>query len=209
MSKSSRLGEAAAVVSALAAVVALLFTAFGLSSRGKSSEPTPMPEQVRALAVSTPPGTWQQISEPSLTVTFAVPGGWKRVETNQIQSRWRSQDDTYRMAVKRDDAWGPTAEKAVAGQLAWYRDTGQSAMTDIKAQTRTVQHNGGDALVLDLDYRWASHSAPRKRVELFVAARDGYVYQLLVDTEATPGRLAELRRIFDTASARFQPDTKS
>ncbi|MET9821840.1 hypothetical protein ABZ038_09490 [Streptomyces sp. NPDC006349] len=69
-----------------------------------------------------------------------------------------------------------------------------------------THQNGREALWLEIDYHWAGQSAPRRRLEVFVAGESGYVYQLLVDTEGTPQRLAEQTRLFSTARANLLID---
>ncbi|WP_399888123.1 hypothetical protein ACGH7X_25000 [Streptomyces sp. BBFR51] len=118
-----------------------------------------------------------------------------------MQSTWHSPDGAYDLSVKRDRSYGSTAQAASAGQLAWYRDIAESSMADLKVTTHTTRQNGRDAVWLEIEYHWAKQSEPRKRVEVFVAGESGYVYQLLVDTEATSQRLAEQDRLFATARA--------
>lgn len=139
------------------------------------------------------------MDEPGLTVSFAVPDGWKRVVRNDVQSTWRSPDGAFDLSVERDGTYGSTPEDAAAGQLGWYRRTGKSSMADLTAVTHSTRQGGRDALWLEIDYRWEGRSGPRKRVELFVAGRAGHVYQLLVDTAATSANLAEQRRLFGLA----------
>jgi hypothetical protein len=63
-----------------------------------------------------------------------------------------------------------------------------------------------DAVWLDLDYHWRGQTAPRKRVEVFVAGDAGRVYQLLVDTTAGGDRLTRQRELFETARAQLVTD---
>ena len=201
------LAEAAAVLSALAAVAGVIVAVLDQSADGDSgARRQPSPTRTVPTPADSAPGGWSTFDEPGLTVSFKVPDGWKRVERNATQSRWRSPDDTFSMAVKRDNAWGPTVRETVEGQLTWYRDTGQSEMTDLDATQHRTVHDGRPATWVEIDYRWAPHSPPRKRIELFVPGEAGYVYQLLVDADATPDHLAKLRRLFATARAGFRPD---
>ncbi|MGV9505757.1 hypothetical protein ACWDQZ_09135 [Streptomyces tendae] len=128
---------------------------------------------------------------------------------SELQSTWRSPDGAYDLSVKRDRTYGSTPQAASAGQLAWYRDTAESSMADIEVTTHKTRQNGRDALWLEIDYHWARQSEPRKRVEVFVAGKAGYVYQLLVDTEATAQRLAEQSRLFATARASLRIDAST
>ncbi|MER7966615.1 hypothetical protein [Streptomyces ardesiacus] len=118
---------------------------------------------------------------------------------SEVQSTWRSPDGEYDLSVKRDRSYGSTPQAASAGQLAWYRDSTESSMADLEVTTHTTRQNGRDALWIEIDYHWVKQSEPRKRLEVFVAGRAGYVYQLLVDTSATAQRLAEQTRLFATA----------
>ncbi|MGW3968047.1 hypothetical protein ACWEFD_01815 [Streptomyces ardesiacus] len=118
---------------------------------------------------------------------------------SEVQSTWRSPDGEYDLSIKRDRSYGSTPQAASAGQLAWYRDSAESSMADLEVTTHTTRHNGRDALWIEIDYHWVKQSEPRKRLEVFVAGRAGYVYQLLVDTSATAHRLAEQTRLFATA----------
>ncbi|MFJ3041531.1 MULTISPECIES: hypothetical protein [Streptomyces] len=128
---------------------------------------------------------------------------------SELQSTWRSPDGAYDLSVKRDRSYGSTPQAASAGQLAWYRDTAESSMAGIEVTTHKTRQNGRDALWLEIDYHWAQQSEPRKRLEVFVAGRAGYVYQLLVDTEATAQRLAEQSRLFATARASLRIDVST
>ncbi|MGW0786728.1 hypothetical protein ACWD04_00375 [Streptomyces sp. NPDC002911] len=156
-------------------------------------------------AATLPPG-WRVVSAPALKAAFAVPGGWTRKRNSDIQSAWRSQDETHAMTVKRDSSYGPTAEAAAAGQLAWYNDSGESSMADLKVAEHSTRQNGQEALWLEIDYHWVRQSEPRKRVEVFVAGESGHVYQLLFDTVSTPNRLAEQQRMFATARSQLLID---
>ncbi|WP_461006356.1 hypothetical protein [Streptomyces capparidis] len=151
------------------------------------------------------PEGWRRIAEPDLAVSFAVPDGWSRRVKNSIQSTWRSPDGRHDLSVKRDNAYGPTPAQAAEGQLAWYRDAAQSSMADLDVSAHPARHRGEKALWLEIDYHYEGQSAPRKRLELFVAGQAGYVYQLLVDTEATPERLARQRQLFTTARGELLP----
>ncbi|WP_254394818.1 hypothetical protein [Streptomyces sp. AC512_CC834] len=123
-----------------------------------------------------------------------------------MQSTWHSPNGAHALSVKRDTSYGSTAQAASAGQLAWYRDTAESSMADIEVTTHKTRQNGREALWLEIDYHWAKQSEPRKRLEVFVAGKTGYVYQLLVDTEATSQRLSEQARLFSTARANLLID---
>ncbi|MFF0589298.1 hypothetical protein ACFYWD_25410 [Streptomyces sp. NPDC003781] len=125
---------------------------------------------------------------------------------SELQSTWRSPDGAYDLSVKRDTSYGSTPQAASAGQLAWYRDTAASSMADLEVTTHKTRQNGRDAVWLEIDYHWAKQSEPRRRLEVFVAGRAGYVYQLLVDTEATPQRLAAQTRMFATARESLRID---
>ncbi|MFG3526144.1 hypothetical protein ACGF8B_05330 [Streptomyces sp. NPDC047917] len=231
-----RSGETAAWVSAVTAVVGLLLAVLGIPLVGGSSVNRTVADHAGAPAApasSTPdrPGSpgatdgpgavpsgpsrsgpppvpegWRRVEERGLTVVFAVPDGWTRKERNAIQSNWMSPDGAHDMSVKRDTSYGATAQDASAGQLAWYRDTARSSMAGLKARTHTTRQNGRSALWLEIDYHWAGQSEPRKRVEVFVPGEAGQVYQLLLDTAATPGRLATQRRLFTTARAQLLID---
>ncbi|MEL5961213.1 hypothetical protein AADR41_41760 [Streptomyces sp. CLV115] len=231
-----RSGETAAWVSAITAVVGLLLAVLGIPLVGGSSVNRTVADHAGAPAgpaSSTPdrPGSpdatdgpgatspgpsrpapppvpegWRRVEEPGLTVVFAVPDGWTRKERNTIQSNWISPDGAHDMSVKRDTSYGATAQDASAGQLAWYRDTARSSMAGLKASTHTTRQNGRSALWLEIDYHWAGQSEPRKRVEVFVPGEAGQVYQLLLDTAATPGGLATQRRLFTTARAQLLID---
>ncbi|WP_406530275.1 hypothetical protein [Streptomyces sp. I8-5] len=231
-----RSGETAAWVSAVTAVVGLLLAVLGIPLVGGSSVNRTIADNAGAPAApasSTPdrpgspdatdgpgathprasrpapppvPGGWRRVEEPGLTVVFAVPDGWTRKERNAIQSTWTSPDGAHDMSVKRDTSYGATAQDASAGQLAWYRDTARSSMAGLKASTHTTRQNGRSALWLEIDYHWAGQSEPRKRVEVFVPGEAGQVYQLLLDTAATPGGLATQRRLFATARAQLLVD---
>ncbi|MFL9656489.1 hypothetical protein ACJ7VE_22555 [Streptomyces sp. PB17] len=128
---------------------------------------------------------------------------------SELHSTWRSPDGAYDLSVKRDRSYGSTPQAASAGQLAWYRDTAASSMAGIEVTTHRTRQNGRDALWLAIDYHWAQQSEPRKRLEVFVAGRAGYVYQLLVDTEATARRLAEQSRLFATARESLRIDVST
>ncbi|MFH8704492.1 hypothetical protein [Streptomyces rubrogriseus] len=145
------------------------------------------------------PKGWRRVEVPALTVCFGRPGGWGEKPASELQSSWGSPDGGYDLTVKRDRTYGSTARAASAGQLAWYRDTSESSMADVGVTTHKTRQNGRDALWLEIDYHWEKQSAPRKRLEVFVAGKAGYVYQLLVDTEATSQRLAEQSRLFAAA----------
>ncbi|MCT2542869.1 hypothetical protein [Streptomyces atratus] len=229
-----RTGETAAWVSAITAVVGLLLAVLGIPLVGGSSVNRTIADHAGAPAASAsapaPAGTgaadgpdttrsgpsqpapppvpegWRRVAEPGLTVVFAVPDGWTRKERNAIQSNWVSPDGAHDMSVKRDTSYGATAQDASAGQLAWYRDTARSSMADLKVRTHTTRQNGRSALWLEIDYHWAGQGEPRKRVEVFVPGDAGRVYQLLLDTAATPGRLATQRRLFATARAQLMID---
>jgi hypothetical protein len=116
-----------------------------------------------------------------------------------VQSTWGSPDGAYDLSVKRDTSYGSTAQAASAGQLAWYRDSAESSMADLEVTSHKTRQNGRDALWLEIDYHWVKQREPRKRLEVFVAGRSGHVYQLLIDTEATPQQLSEQKSLFATA----------
>lgn len=145
------------------------------------------------------PEDWRRVKEAALTACFGRPGGWSEVPASEVQSTWRSPDGEYDLSIKRDRSYGSTPQAASAGQLAWYRNTAESSMADLEVTTHTTRQNGRDALWIEIDYHWVKQSEPRKRLEVFVAGRAGYVYQLLVDTSATAQRLAEQTRLFTTA----------
>ncbi len=145
------------------------------------------------------PEDWRRVKEAALTACFGRPGGWSEVPASEVQSTWRSPDGEYDLSIKRDRSYGSTPQAASAGQLAWYRDSAESSMADLEVTTHTTRQNGRDALWVEIDYHWVKQSEPRKRLEVFVAGRAGYVYQLLVDTSATAHRLAEQTRLFATA----------
>ncbi|MEV1070173.1 hypothetical protein [Streptomyces sp. NPDC050263] len=237
-SPNRRIGEIAAMVSAVTAVIGLLLAVFGVPFTGGSpvnrsvvggagtpNAPASTPQETRAAsspATTVGPGPapsaspqpspstmakgWHRVSEPKLTVAFAVPDGWIQERENDIQSNWRSPDEAHRMSVKRDTSYGSTVQTASAGQLAWYRDTDKSSMADVKVVTHTTQQNGQDALWLEIDYHWAGQSEPRKRVEVFVAGKAGDVYQLLFDTASSPEKLATQMQLFATARAHLLID---
>ncbi len=145
------------------------------------------------------PEDWHRVKEAALTACFGRPGGWSEVPASEVQSTWRSPNGEYDLSIKRDRSYGSTPQAASAGQLAWYRDSPESSMADLEVTTHTTRQNGRDALWIEIDYHWVKQSEPRKRLEVFVAGRAGYVYQLLVDTSATAQRLAEQTRLFATA----------
>ncbi|MFJ8851642.1 hypothetical protein [Streptomyces sp. NPDC102437] len=93
------------------------------------------------------------------------------------------------MSVERDTSHGATAQAASTGQLARYRDTAKSSMADLKAVSHTIRQNGHDALWLEIDYHWA-----------------GQVYQLLLDPDARPEKLATQQRLLTTARAQLLID---
>ncbi|MEV6164126.1 hypothetical protein AB0L71_19740 [Streptomyces sp. NPDC052052] len=230
-----RIGEIAALISAITAVIGLLLAVFGVplvggsptnrtvagdAARATSSasasatasvEPVPAPSASSSpsLSPSPLPKGWHRVGDPDLTVAFALPNGWIQKEDNDIQNTWKSPDGAFDMSVKRDTSYGSTAQAASAGQLAWYRDTGQSSMAGLKAVTHTTRQNGRDALWLEIDYHWVHQSEPRKRVEVFVAGEAGRVYQLLVDTAATPEKLTTQRKLFTTARTHLLIDTNA
>ncbi|MET9658202.1 hypothetical protein [Streptomyces sp. NPDC006510] len=237
-SSNRRIGEIAALISAVTAVVGLLLAVFGVpfvggslvnrtiaDGAGTPASSTPTPSEPVSPSATAEPGTvptassrptppavpegWHRVDEPGLTAAFALPDGWVQKRKNDIQSNWSSPDGAHDMSVKRDTSYGATAQAASAGQLAWYRDTGKSSMADIEVVTHTTRQNGRDALWLEIDYHYAHQSEPRKRVEAFVAGRAGQVYQLLFDTAADSGKLTAQRRLFATARAQLLIDTGS
>ncbi|WP_261554596.1 hypothetical protein [Frankia tisae] len=224
-------GEIAALISAIAAVVGLLLAVFGVPLTGGSSlnqslaygagapATSGVSETPASPASSTPtgpeasppptlPSGWRRLSAPGLSVTFAVPDGWTQVVgyDSDLQSNWRSPGKDHDMSVKRDTSHGSTPEAASAGQLAWYR-TAESSMADLTVLTHPTRQSGKDALWLEIDYHWVGQVKPRKRVELFVAGKAGYVYQLLFDTAATPTKLAAQQQLFATARDQLLIDT--
>lgn len=177
-----------------------------------SVSPSPPPASVSAPASSCSsslPKDWRRVKAAALAVCFGRPDGWEQVPASEVQSTWRSPDRSYDLSVKRDRSYGSTPQAASAGQLAWYRDTAESSMADLEVTTHKTRQNGRDALWLEIDYHWARQSKPRKRLEVFVAGRAGYVYQLLVDTEASPQRLAEQSRLFATARESLRIDVNA
>ncbi|MER6998666.1 hypothetical protein [Streptomyces sp. NPDC000410] len=218
-----RLGELAALVSALTAVVGLLLALFGVPFVGNAptgaptggvtavpppAAPTPTPTPTKAAPGSqpAPPAGWRRVTNPALAVSFAVPDGWKKEKENAIQTIWKSADGTYDMSVKRDTSYGATAQAAADGQLAWYRRTADSSMADVRSVPRATRQGGKAAVWLEIDYHGAGQTEPRKRVEVFVAGDAGRVYQLLIDTVATPERLAKQRELFGIARAQLRTD---
>ncbi|WP_256988104.1 hypothetical protein [Streptomyces sp. BR123] len=137
-----------------------------------------------------------------------MPEGWRLDASDDLRRNWKSPDGAHVLGCKRDSFNGTTADAAADGQLAWYRKTAESAMEGLQVQrTRTAQ-DGKDAVLLTLDYHWPGQSAPRRRVELFVTGGAGQVCQLLVDSEAGAGRLAEQAGLFDTSRARLRTDVR-
>lgn len=230
------MGEIAALVSAVVAVVGLLLAVFGVPLAGGPSPNQPValgarapvtsgvseiPETPAASASSTPtrpagprapsppalPSGWERVRAPRLSVIFAVPDGWTQLIDSDLQNNWRSPDQSHDMSVKRDTTYGSTPEAASTGQLAWYRDTAESSMADLTVVTHPTRQSGKGALWLEMDYHWAGQAEPRKRVELFVAGEAGHVYQLLFDTAATPTKLADQQRLFAIARGQLLIDT--
>ncbi|MET9916585.1 hypothetical protein ABZZ04_05810 [Streptomyces sp. NPDC006435] len=176
------------------------------SSPSDSSGPSGSSAGTSAPSAPVVPRGWRRVQEAGLTVAFAVPDGWTRTRRNDIQSNWAAPDGAHEMSVKRDTSYGATSGAAASGQLAWYRDTARSSMAGLRAVRHTTRQNGRDALWLEIDYHWAGQSGPRKRVEVFVPGTAGRVYQLLIDTAATPAGLAEQQRLFATARAQLLID---
>lgn len=158
-------------------------------------------------SASPPPKGWHRVDEPRLTVAFGLPDGWVRQPASAIQSTWHAPDGAHALSVKRDTTYGSTARAASTGQLAWYRRPAESSMDGLEVVTHTTRQNGRDAIWLEIDYHYVGQSEPRKRVEVFVAGKAGHVYQLLLDTTATRGHLAEQRRLFTTARSHLLIDT--
>ncbi|MEE1810119.1 hypothetical protein [Streptomyces sp. BE133] len=131
-----------------------------------------------------------------------------RTKKNAIQTIWASRGSMYEIVVKRDTSYGPTAQAAADGQLAWYRKEAESSMADLRATTHTTRQGGKDAVWLELGYHWRGQTTPRKRVEVFLAGDAGHVYQLLVDTTATGDHLARQRELFETARAQLVTDVE-
>ncbi|MFD7814035.1 hypothetical protein ACFV6E_13940 [Streptomyces sp. NPDC059785] len=154
------------------------------------------------------PKGWHRVDEPGLTAAFAVPDGWVRRPAGDIQSTWRSPDDTFDMSVKRDTTYGSTAQKAAAGQLAWYRRSAESSMADLAVVTHRTRQNDRDALWLEIGYHWTGQSEARTRLEVFVAGEEGQVYQLLVDAAARGKTPARQRELFATARAHLLIDVE-
>ncbi|MDX3384674.1 hypothetical protein PV682_24865 [Streptomyces niveiscabiei] len=218
-----RLGEIAALVSALAAVAGILLAVFGVpgfpgATAARPGAPStasaaPPPSATTAAAVPSPslpalPRGWRRVAEPELTAVFAVPDGWTRTKKNAIQSAWASPGGTYEIVLKRDTSYGPTARAAAAGQLAWYREEAESSMAALRATTRAFRQGGKEGVRLDLGYHWRGQSAARSRVEVFVAGEAGRVYQILVDTPAGGEHLARQRELLETAVACLVPDAE-
>ncbi|WP_405592134.1 hypothetical protein [Streptomyces sp. NBC_01092] len=215
-------GEIAALVSAATAVVGLLLALFGVPLIGGSSPGRPVvdgaaaparsatpdasatPEAFPSIAV---PSGWRRVGAPDLRATFALPDDWTKDFGSGTQSNWSSPDEEHAMSLKRDSSYGPTPKAAVAGQLQWYRDPQKSSMADLKVATHPTRQNGKEALLLEIDYHYTDQSAPRKRVEVFVAGKAGQVYQLLFDTVATRERPAAQKHLFATARAHLLIDT--
>ncbi|MER5939930.1 hypothetical protein ABT121_21700 [Streptomyces sp. NPDC001928] len=218
-------GEIAALVSAATAVVGLLLALFGVPLIGGSSPGRPVADGAAAApaparsatpdASATPeaspsiavPSGWRRVGAPDLRATFALPDDWTKDFGSAIQSNWSSPDEEHAMSLKRDSSYGPTPKAAVAGQLEWYRDPRKSSMADLKVATHRTRQNGKEALLLEIDYHYTDQSAPRKRVEVFVAGKAGQVYQLLFDTVATREGLAAQKQLFATARAHLLIDT--
>ncbi|MFD7628002.1 hypothetical protein ACFV7Q_18535 [Streptomyces sp. NPDC059851] len=247
-----RLGEVAALVSAVTAVAGLLLAVFGLpgamvasgarppapgspatpgpsatapSGPGQPATPappapsgpapgTPTPGSGTTQAPATPgapaplPAGWHRFTEPGLTLSGAVPDGWQPDAQDELRRNWKSPDGAHVLGFKRDSFHGTTAEAAADGQLAWYRKTAESAMEGLQVQRTRTAHDGEEAVLLTLDYHWPGRSAPRRRVELFVAGADQRVYQLLVDSEAGAGRPAEQAELFDTARGQLRTEVR-
>lgn len=229
-----RIGEVAALVSAIAAVVGILLAVFGVPQIGGSSVNRSIADRARNTTAPTlsdspyatatasgsvkpgspplrssppaPPKGWKRVDDPGLTVAFAVPDGWVQKLDGDIQNTWRSPDGAHDLSVKRDTSYGSTPHEASVGQLAWYRDSDQSSMAGIEVASHPTRQNGRDALWLEIDYHYVKQSEPRKRVEVFVAGDAGQVYQLLLDTAAEPGKLAEQRQMFATARSQLRID---
>lgn len=171
-----------------------------------TAEPGTVPPASSRPSPPAIPKGWHRVSASDLTVAFALPDGWIQKDENDIQSTWKSPDDTHDMSIKRDTSYGSTVKAASVGQLAWYRDTDKSSMADLKAVTHPTRQNGRNALWLEIDYHYVRQSEPRKRVELFVAGKSGQVYQLLFDTAASPEKLNQQGQMFATARAQLLVD---
>lgn len=230
-----RIGELAALVSAVAAVAGILLAVFGFPQVGGSAVNRNIADRARdtpAPALPGPPSAtasgsagsgaadsapsdppppalprgWQRVNDPGLTVVFAVPDGWVQKVDSDIQNTWHSPDRARDLSVKRDTSYGSTPREAAEGQLAWYRKSEESSMAGIEVSRHTTRQNGRDALWLEIDYHYVKQSEPRRRVEVFVAGRAGQVYQLLLDSAAGPGGRAEQQRMFATARAQLRID---
>ncbi|MEU7603847.1 hypothetical protein [Streptomyces sp. NPDC041003] len=110
------------------------------------------------------------------------------------------------LGVKRDSTHGSTAQAASIGQLAYCRDSAQSKMYDLTADSRPLDQRGRDAVRLDLDFRWEGQRTPARRIELFVAGAGGQVYQLLAD-DIYLDQASDLTELFETARAQLVIDT--
>ncbi|MGW4159220.1 hypothetical protein [Streptomyces sp. NPDC004788] len=218
-----RLGEVAALISAMAAVAGILLGVFGVPSfHGASTAHSPAGSGPPVATTAAPSATsplpspslpalpkgWHRVREADLTTVFAVPDGWTRTDKNAIQSGWASRGGTYEIVVKRDTSYGPTAQAAAEGQLAWYRKETESSMAGLRATTHSTRQGGRDAVWLELDYHWRGQTTLRKRVEVFVAGDAGRVYQLLVDTTATGNHLAGQRELFEAARMQLITDVE-
>ncbi|MFB7179328.1 hypothetical protein ACFCYI_16665 [Streptomyces sp. NPDC056257] len=170
-------------------------------SAGPGATPTPAPSPPPPL----PPG-WRRTDAAALTTSLALPDGWKLKEDDAQRANWISPDGRYVLGVKRDSTHGSTAQAASIGQLAWYRQSAQSKMYDLTAESRALDQRGRDAVRLDLDFRWEGERTPSRRIELFVAGERGQVYQLLAD-DLRPDQASALPELFETARAQLVVDT--
>ncbi|MFC9812977.1 hypothetical protein ACFVJM_13025 [Streptomyces virginiae] len=229
--RTRRMAEVATVVSAATALAALVFALFGLTggAGGSTRQPTapgttssapPAETPTAGPTATTPPSTrptpaepppappegWRRIDATALTLSLAVPDGWKIKDDDALHANWISPDGRYVIGVKRDSTHGSTAAAAAIGQLAWYRNSAESKMYDLKEQSRTLDQQGRSAVRLDLDFRWEGKTEPARRTELFVAGGGGQVYQLFVD-DIHLDAASELPTLFETARTHLRTDT--
>ncbi|MEU9081767.1 hypothetical protein [Streptomyces sp. NPDC048357] len=174
-------------------------------SAGPGATPTPTPTPALSPPPPLAPG-WRRTDAEALTTSLALPDGWKLKEDDAQRANWISPDGRYVLGVKRDSTHGSTAQAASIGQLAWYRQSAQSKMYDLTADSRTLDQRGRDAVRLDLDFRWEGERTPSHRIELFVAGARGQVYQLLAD-DKHPDQASALGELFETARAQLVIDT--
>lgn len=171
-----------------------------------TAPPTPTAPATPAKEPPPLPAGWQRIDAPALAASLALPDGWKLKEDDAMHVNWVSPDGRYVIGVKRDSTHGSTAQAASIGQLAWYRESAQSKMLDLTADSRSLDQRGRDAVRLDLDFRWEGERTPSHRIELFVAGAGGQVYQLLAEDKQLDGA-SVLTELFETARAQLVVDT--